>query len=309
MPNRLFGFCYFSENSITMRIFAALTLFFSTIHTGLFCQHAIPFQLLESGHILVKAKVDGVEGKFIFDTGAGITVFTKTFFEKLPYKKQQDGGYTAFRATGERLDIDLFQVRNVEFGTYKQTVQEVSYFDFNLGGIDGIISLKMLEQQPFTIDFKKKAIKLETTQTVAALKKTGNIIPLQTEQSRGKSLDIFAYFKLNDTLTLQLCLDSGAGSDVFKFNSKYLTRLGINTSDTATVKKYEKRSEMDAAFVSTTYAVKLQKLAAASSPAINVTGFKAQFVDGLIYDGIMFINWLGSQITIDLPKQQMIVQK
>ena len=28
----------------------------------------IPFQLMESGHILVKAKVEGVEGIFIFDT-------------------------------------------------------------------------------------------------------------------------------------------------------------------------------------------------------------------------------------------------
>lgn len=292
-----------------MRIFIALTCFFSVIHTGLFCQTTIPFELFDSGFILVKAKVDGVEGKFIFDTGAGMTVFTKPFFEKLPYKKQQDGGYTAFRATGERLDVDLFQVRHVEFGAYKQATQEISYFDFNLGGIDGIISLKMLEQQPFTIDFKNKVIRLETAKTVTALKKTGNIIPIQPEQSRGKALDIFAYFKLNDTLTLQMCLDSGAGNDVFKFNSKYLSRLGINPNDTLTVKKYERRSEMNEAFSSTTYSTTLKKLAAAGSPAINVTGFKAQFVDGLIYDGIMYINWLGSQITIDLPAQQMIVQK
>jgi len=49
-----------------------------------FCQPTgkdeIPFELLPSGHILVKAKIDSVEGSFIFDTGAGITVFTKKFF-------------------------------------------------------------------------------------------------------------------------------------------------------------------------------------------------------------------------------------
>src|SRR5690606_22184391 len=72
---------------------------------------AIPFQLLESGHILVKAKVDGVEGNFLFDTGAGLTVLTKTFFDKLPHSEKKDGGFTAFRATGERLDANLYTVR------------------------------------------------------------------------------------------------------------------------------------------------------------------------------------------------------
>ena len=270
---------------------------------------SIPFQLLPDGYILVKAKVDGIEGNFLFDTGAGMTVFTKTFFDKLNYKVKEDGGYTAFRATGERLDIDLFQVKNFELGTYKQPFQEVSYFDFNLSGLDGIISLKLLEQQPFTLDFTKMLIRFESPKTVAALKKSGYVIPVQPEQSRGKSLDIFAYFKLNDTLTLQLSLDSGAGNDVFKFNSKYCKQLGIDVNDTLTVKKYQRKSEMDTAFLSTTYSTKLKKLAAAASPAINITNIKAQFVDGLIYDGIMYINWLGSQITIDLPGRQLVIQK
>ena len=85
-----------------------------------FCQSAnqdeIPFELLPSGHILVKAKVDNVQGNFIFDTGAGITVFTKTFFKKLTHTTLEDGGYTAFRATGERVDLNLYRVAGFEFG-------------------------------------------------------------------------------------------------------------------------------------------------------------------------------------------------
>ncbi|MCK7554149.1 aspartyl protease family protein [Chitinophaga sedimenti] len=90
------------------------------MHTLLFAQSNIPFELLPSGHLLVKAKADGVEGNFIFDTGGGLTVFTKVFFDKLRQVKKQDGGYTGFRATGERLDIDLYNVSSFEFGGIKK---------------------------------------------------------------------------------------------------------------------------------------------------------------------------------------------
>jgi hypothetical protein len=34
-----------------------------------------------------------------------------------------------------------------------------------------------------------------------------------------------------------------------------------------------------------------------------------QLVDGLIYDGIMWINWLGKKISFDLQKEQLLVQQ
>lgn len=269
----------------------------------------MPITILPSGHIQVKATVNGVEGSFIFDTGAGLTVFTKQFFNKLRDTTALDGGFTAFRATGERLDIALYTVRNIVLGKVKKAEEEVSYLDMDMGGMDGILSLKMLESQPFTIDFEKKVIRFETPQSIAALRKTGHVMPLQPEQSRGKALDIFAYFRVNDSLTLQLALDSGAGQDVFKFNAKYMQRLGIDVSDTLLVKRREKRSELNPAFTSNTYTATLKKLAVAESPAVNITDLKAQFVDGLIYDGIIWINWLGSQITINLPGKEMLIQR
>lgn len=270
----------------------------------------IPFELLPSGHILVKAEVDGVQGSFIFDTGAGLTVFTKEFFHKLPHAVKEDGGYTGFRATGERLDIDLFLVNNMVLGNFRKAKEEVSWVDINLGGIDGIIALKFLEAQPFTIDFTNKVIHLESAQTLAVIKKTASIVPIQLEQSRGKSLSIFSYFKVNDTLHLQLALDSGAGKDVFRLNAKYLQVLQVNTSDTAHVRKIEKRSEINGSeHVSNIYVTSLKKLSSEKAPAVSTTGFPVQFVEGLIYDGIIWINWLGSKITFDLAGEALLVRK
>lgn len=291
----------------------AFLIIFVLLQVPVFSQsigkNEIPFELLPSGHLLVKTRVDGVTGSFIFDTGAGITLFTKDFFHKLTHTAKEDGGYTGFRATGERMDIQLFKVREFEFGSFKKAVEEVSWLDVNLGGIDGIISLKLLETQPFTIDFKRKVIVLETQQSLTTIRKTATSLPVQSEQSRNKSLTLFSYFKINDTLTLQLSLDSGAGKDIYRLNSRYMTALGVNEKDTAQVKKIEKHSEFNNQHVSAIYTTRLPKIAAANSAAIQVTAIPVQFVEGLIYDGIMWINWLGSRISFDLDHQVLLVQR
>ncbi|MBV7530847.1 retropepsin-like aspartic protease [Chitinophaga sp. sic0106] len=272
-------------------------------------KNEIPFELLPSGHILVKANIDGVEGKFIFDTGAGLTLFTKTFADKLPHLVKEDGAYTGFRATGERIDVDLYQVRDFQLGSYRKATEEISYMDVNLGGIDGIISLKLLESVPFTIDQQQQVIRLETPATLQAIHKTASAIPVQQEQSRNKALTLFAYFKVNDTLQLQVSLDSGAGKDVFRLNSRFMNALQVDAGDSTRVKRIEKKSEMNQKFVSNIYLTKLNKIAAAATPAVHTEHFPVQFIDGLIYDGIMWISWLGPKITFDLSKNVLLVGK
>lgn len=268
----------------------------------------MPFELLPSGHILLKAKVDGVEGRFIFDTGAGLTAFTKTFFDKLKNVVAEQGGYTGFRATGERIDLNLFKVNDFELGSFKKPEEEISWVDMNLGGIDGIISLKLLETQPFTIDFTKKVLILQSAPELAAAKKGAKRIPVQLEQSRNKALSLFAYFTVNDSLTLQIALDSGAGKDVYRINSKYLKQLNVDVNDTLKVKKIEKKSEINTAHLSSIYLTKLKSISVAGNAPIKTSDFQVQFVDGLIYDGIIWINWLGSKITFDLQDKALFVQ-
>lgn len=294
-----------------MRFARCLSVSFLLIPSFLFSQvntsTETPFQLLPSGHILVKASVGGVEGNFIFDTGAGITAFTRIFFQKLTHTEKQDGGYTGFRATGERIDLDLYKVKDFQMGPFKKNVDEISYVDADLGGIDGIISLKSIEPNLFTIDFEKKVIRLESTNSLNAISKKARTIPVQLEESRGKALTIFAYFKVNDQLTLQFSLDSGAGKDIYRINAKYLQTLGVNTADTALVKRYEKKSEIDTNHISYIYVTKLAGLNAVADPLVNVNNIPVQFLEGLIYDGIIWINWLGSQVTFDLQHQRLLV--
>jgi hypothetical protein len=271
-----------------------------------YAQSTIPFDVTPQGHILVKAKVNGVEGNFIFDTGAGLTLITKTFSEKIGKLHKQDGTYTGFRATGEKLTAELYDGQTVALGDFTEHDPVITIFDVNLGTIDGLISLMSFKKQPLTIDYINKKLVFETEKSLSAIRKTGNHIPLQLEESREKALTIFAYFMVNDKLTLQLSMDSGAGSNSYRFNSKYIAALGV---DTVNANKIVIPSEFDPKIKTVIYQSTVKSIAAKASPVVDCKDVKASFIDGLIYDGIISINWLGKQITFDLQKREMIVQK
>lgn len=274
------------------------------ITTTSYAQSFIPFELTPQGHIMVKAKINGVEGNFIFDTGAGLTLITKTFSNKIGKLHKQDGSYTAFRATGEKLTADLYDAETVVLGNFVEHNPALTIFDVNLGPIDGLISLMSFKKQPFTIDYTNKKIIFETDKSMSAIRKSGHQIPLQLEESRDKALTIFAYFMVNDKLTLQFSIDSGAGNNVYRVNSKYISALSI---DTANAHKIEIPSEFNPKIKTIIYQANINSITAKGSPAIQCRDVKASFIEGLIYDGIISLNWIGKKVTFDLKKQEMIV--
>lgn len=268
-------------------------------------QSSIPFELTPQGHIMIKAKINGVEGNFIFDTGAGLTLITKTFSDKVGNLHKQDGSYTAFRATGEKLTADLYDAQTVTLGTFVEHNPVLTIFDANLGTIDGLISLMSFKDQPITIDYTNKKIIFETDKSISGIRKSGRQIPLQLEESRDKALTIFTYFTVNNKLTLQFCIDSGAGANVYRVNSRYISALGI---DTASASKIAIPSEFNPKLKTFIYNANIQSISVKAAPAIQCQNVKVSFIDGLIYDGILSLNWIGKQVTFDMKKREMIVQ-
>jgi hypothetical protein len=268
-------------------------------------QSSIPFTITAQGHIMVKVSINGVEGNFIFDTGAGLTVITKTFASKINGSTKEDGGLTLFRATGEKMTVDLYKANTLSLGGFVEQNPQLTIVDAIFGEIDGLVSLMSFRNQPFTIDYNKKQIVFETGETLAAIKKQGSVVPLQLDISRDKTLDVFVYVVVNNKLTLQFCIDSGAGANIYRINGKYISALGVDTA--AAVKTYHP-SEFNPQIKTVIYSANLQSLAIKSFPAINVQNVKTQFIDGLIYDGIVWLSWIGKQVTFDLPHSEMVVR-
>lgn len=272
-------------------------------------QESIPISFSDEGHILIKAKVNGVEGIFIVDTGAGITLLTKNFASGVEGLKKQAGNYTGFRATGERMDLDLYRADLLTIETYAQPLPLVTIIDADFGDLAGLISLMCFQYQPFTIDFENKKLVFETIRSLSQKKKNGSVIALQSEKSRGISLDVFAYFKLNDKLVLQFLLDSGAGNNIFKINAKHISTLGIDTTNASAGSKTYKPSEFNSAIRIFIYKADISRIAFLGQPGIKKENFKALFVENLIYDGVVSINWIGKQVTFNLKSDEMIVNR
>jgi hypothetical protein len=263
----------------------------------------IPFELLGGGHILITAKVNNIEGKFIFDTGAGLNLLTKKFADKVTNLKKTDGFYTGHRATGEAIDCDLWNSETLEIGSFNSKKQKFTTIDMEFP-VDGLISLLPFKETPFTIDYKNKVLILETEKSLKELTKIGTILPIQISEDAEKTLGISTYIKVNDKLTLQMNLDSGAGFNVFRFSSRYMEKLGI---DSAKVEKKYRASDFKPTEGNNYYFTNLNKISPALSDKIKADDFKATFIEGLIYEAIGSINWLGDKITIDIQKKVIII--
>lgn len=255
-----------------------------------------PVQILPSGHIIAKATIEGKEGNFIFDTGGGINLFFDSFAKDI----QQKSSYnflTAYRATGERIDIPLYQNKEITFAGKKFTDIAYSTFDMKLDGIDGLISLPMFKETDFIIDFEKK----EITLTDFTKDKKSKSFDIQLTTHADKTIDISTYIMLNNHFKVQVLLDSGAGNNSFWLSDKLIKTLGM---DVAKLEVMEKKSEFNENVVTKFYKGSVGSI---SNEFVTLKDPKVMFVEGLIYEGKTSINWLGKKTGISLKNKKMYI--
>ncbi|AMR27327.1 hypothetical protein A0257_09625 [Hymenobacter psoromatis] len=128
-------------------------------------------------------------------------------------------------------------------GTFVANSTTLTVYEGELGGLDGLLTLTAFQRQPFTLDLRNKQLVLETPTSLAKRRKSGNAIPLQVGSAHGQTLDISAYFRVNDKLTLLFPLDSGAGKGVYRINSAFASQLGIDTAALAPANRIVRASE------------------------------------------------------------------
>ncbi|MGQ7854086.1 aspartyl protease family protein [Pedobacter sp. WC2501] len=254
----------------------------------------MPFTTNTSGHIIIKAKINNVEGNFILDTGAGLNAIFTKFSQKL--KNEKTGNFfVGHRATGEELNLDLYNATGFEMNNKKFKDQQYAIVDLDFGDIDGIISLQPFINTPLTIDYLNKKIVFDK-----ATKNEKNI-DIQIADYAGRALDIFTYIKLNNTLKIQTLLDSGAGKKSFWFSSKLMEPLALNKADFKAVPvKSDFKKENNY------YIGKLSELNTVNNLR-KMEGLDVAFVDGLIYEGKTSIDWLGNVLTIDIAKKKIFI--
>ncbi len=278
--------------SVSRHIAASLLLLLMFVVSAAHAQ--LPFEVNESGHILIKAKINGVEGKFIFDTGAGLNAIFTNFSHKISNQRTPNF-FVGHRATGEELNLDLYNATAFEVNGQPYEGQQYAIVDLQFGDIDGIISLQPFRNTTVTIDRIHKQLFFNRST------KGQKSIDIQVSDIAGKAIDIFTYVQLNDSLRIQVMLDSGAGKRSYWFSSKFIEPLSLNKKDLKAVPVKSDFNKQNNYYVG-----KLSKLSTTGNLR-SIENFDMAFVDGLIYEGKTSIDWLGQVITIDLAKKKIFI--
>lgn len=261
---------------------------------------AIPFTTNSDGMVLMPAKVSGITIQVIFDTGAGIDVFAPSLIEKVHGKPA--GQFTGFRATGERLDLSLFIIPELAVGpVIKKDVLVAAWDVLDKFHLDGIVSLNDFRQQPVTFDFANQRLIFETEKSIRRRRTAGAASPLQFDDERGISLDIFTQFLLVDQPG-QCLIDTGSPNATL--STRYMNPLHIDKNSSA-VHKHEGTTIAGAKEVR--WGTSISEISLAAAPQIKLAPVRVSFSD-IIYDCVVGVDfWHDRALTIDIASRQLIV--
>jgi Aspartyl protease len=262
---------------------------------------SIPFTRSESSVLMVSGSAGtGSQYSFILDTGAGFSVLLQSLVEKLGGKRA--GQITGFRETGERLDVQLYTVPELQVGPIVRKPALVGAWDgLDKMHLDGIISLDFFRKQPITLDFKRNQLIFETPASLAGRRRSGAAVPVRFDDLRGISLDLFAPF-LVATHPAECDVDTGSqGSVVAK---RYMELLGLNKED-STIKKSERTTILGNK--ETRYHAAVPSLALDGVPASARPNMPTMFEE-LIYDCVIGWDfWANRSVTFGVPDKLLIL--
>ena len=161
----------------------------------------------------VEATVAGRTGTFLFDTGGGVSVLSVEFAQQIGCAPW--GNLSGFRLSGERLDLKRCDKVVFDLGNgVRLTAEAAGVFDLKTllppqAPVDGILSLDVFIDQPFTLDLAAGRIIVETPATLAARVDGAVEVPVHfARQAGGYSLTVLALTE-TDAGDLWLQLDSG----------------------------------------------------------------------------------------------------
>ena len=132
---------------------------------------SIPLVLTETNHFEISAKINGISGRFILDTGASNTCVG---MDKIDYFKMvsEVSEIKAAGAGATEMETLISSKNKIKIGEWKKKKQKIVLFDlvhvnqaltsYNSLPVDGIIGADVLKKGKAVIDYDKKLLFLKS---------------------------------------------------------------------------------------------------------------------------------------------------
>ena len=125
---------------------------------------AIPIRQNIAGLLLISVKVNGIEGLFILDTGAGVSVIDSSQVDSLQLTLQKDSAsFSGAGAGGQGLEVIPSKGNTIEIGNHVVTDFTLSIMSFEhvsqtlaqagCEGFSGVIGVDILKPGKAIIDY------------------------------------------------------------------------------------------------------------------------------------------------------------
>jgi hypothetical protein len=267
----------------------------------------IPFDRLAHAIRIPVTVADEIPARFLLDTGIGVTLVSKALAQRLGVRVS--GEMKGKRMSGQELTVPLARVPSLTLGDRREDDVEVGVFDLAgmpppLSTIDGILSLRHFERSPFTIDYLRERLVLETPETLADRRARGAAIPLTLDRE-AHALTAFTTMEVGLPRPVVLEVDTGSGGLIL--HSRSMAALGISPEE-PTVKTLRGVDETGNDFVRH-FARMRAPVFPPGAPEMRADDLPVAFQE-IIHDGLIGDAYFRRfVVTYDLPRSEMILAR
>jgi len=256
----------------------------------------VPMQVRDGGYLHVGVRLaDAVEATFMVDTAAGINTLSPELVGRLGDALRPAGRHSGTRHNGEVIEGPVWTLSSLQLGSV--TKHDVLVGEFAPAGSDGLLSLDFFRDLPFTLDFPRERLVIETPDGLAAARAAGVAIPVQLKANGPHQLDMFVDICIGDVRATAE-FDTGAGFNMLMMQPSFMDRLGIAPPAGAS------RGPLEY-YVHSTF---LPAVAYCAAPAVSTTRQFVGFKEGLIHQALIGHGaFRGRRLTIDVPHERMLV--
>jgi hypothetical protein len=167
--------------------------------------------------------------RFVLDTGIGLTLLSERL---CPAIGCRSGGsaFTVRRMSGQKATVPLATAPPLPFGGATRRghvvgIMALDGFPPELGAADGFLSLAFFEAVPFTADYARGVVIVESWASVEQRARDGAAVPVRPERD-GPAVDAFMRLDLPGGKTVEVEIDMG--SDSLSLDERLADAVGVD---------------------------------------------------------------------------------
>jgi hypothetical protein len=193
-----------------------------------FALRAIPFDYL--AHLVtVPVTINGsLESCFVLDSGIGLTLVSAAVADLVGCVPSGER-FSGRRMSGQEVEVTLASPTTIACGDLERTDGGVGIFDTSgfpeaFADIGGFLSLAFFDEAPFTVDYPRRVVELETPETLAARATAGRRVGVRVERD-GPSVTFHLPLTLPDGRSVEVEVDMGSGELIL--DERLAPELGV----------------------------------------------------------------------------------